>query len=283
MSITTLRYNPSTPIMTKSLTFFLQKMQFQCNFNIIWKIKFNSFARLSFNFIKLVAKGIKCSEKPHILYLFLNSFDKFNNVWAVLQDSLYIYNFEKSISWLIAKSILFYDKCSKSCLPKMHRQTAQTQIRLLLKKQSYQGLPCLLFWYSFCEFQTWKPTFYLEQKEKSVQNLRTFTVCHVDFLILHLPNYTQPTRKLQPHHISEKKKIGESSTYISFSKKLYSHLSCSTCQLLTEITKLLTYPPQAKMALSWVILVLWHHVTMHTGNFHRKNNLTLHYIVGATN
>ena len=32
-----------------------------------------------------------------------------------------------------------------SCLPKRDRQTAQTQIRLLLKKQSDQGLPCLLF------------------------------------------------------------------------------------------------------------------------------------------
>ena len=42
-----------------------------------------------------------------------------------------------------------YDKVSKisktSCLPKRPRQTEQTQIRLLLKKQSDQGLPCLLF------------------------------------------------------------------------------------------------------------------------------------------
>ena len=47
-----------------------------------------------------------------------------------------------------------------SCLPKRHRQTVQTQIRLLLKKQSDQGLPCLLLWQAFCEFQPWKPTFY---------------------------------------------------------------------------------------------------------------------------
>ena len=42
-----------------------------------------------------------------------------------------------------------YHKFSKisdtSCLPIRPRQTAQTQIRLLLKKQSDQGLPCLLF------------------------------------------------------------------------------------------------------------------------------------------
>ena len=41
-----------------------------------------------------------------------------------------------------------YDKCSKvlktNCLPKRTRQTVQTQIRLLPKKQSDQGLPCLL-------------------------------------------------------------------------------------------------------------------------------------------
>ena len=42
-----------------------------------------------------------------------------------------------------------YGKCSKivnaSLLPKRHRQTGQTLIRLLLEKQSDQGLPCLLF------------------------------------------------------------------------------------------------------------------------------------------
>ena len=32
-----------------------------------------------------------------------------------------------------------------SCLPKRPRQTAQTQIRLLLKKPSDQHLTCLLF------------------------------------------------------------------------------------------------------------------------------------------
>ena len=42
-----------------------------------------------------------------------------------------------------------HGKCSKisntRCLPKRPRQTVQTQIRLLLQKQSDQGLPCLLF------------------------------------------------------------------------------------------------------------------------------------------
>ena len=43
---------------------------------------------------------------------------------------------------------------------KKSRQTAQSQIRLILKKQSDQGLPLLLFRRAFCVFQPCKPTFY---------------------------------------------------------------------------------------------------------------------------
>ena len=42
-----------------------------------------------------------------------------------------------------------YGKCFKisntSCLQKRSRQTAQTQVRLLLRNRSDQGLPCLLY------------------------------------------------------------------------------------------------------------------------------------------
>ena len=73
-----------------------------------------------------------------------------------------------------------YNKCSKisntGYLLKRHRQTVQTQIRLLLKKQSDQGLLCLLFWQEFCEFQPWSLTFYWDQKEKSDQKFITFTI-----------------------------------------------------------------------------------------------------------
>ena len=48
-----------------------------------------------------------------------------------------------------------------SCRVKRPRQTGQTQIRLLLKKQSDQCLPCLLFRQAFWEFQDTKLTFYL--------------------------------------------------------------------------------------------------------------------------
>ena len=81
-------------------------------------------------------------------------------------------------------------KCSKSlntsCLPKWLRQTVQTQIRLLLMKQSDPGLLCLLSWQAFCELQPWKnQRFIWEQKEKkSVQNFRTFTVYHLTFFSL---------------------------------------------------------------------------------------------------
>ena len=46
-------------------------------------------------------------------------------------------------------------------------KTVQTQIRLLLKKQSDQGLPCLLFWQA-CECQPWQHTFYLRTETKKV-------------------------------------------------------------------------------------------------------------------
>ena len=48
------------------------------------------------------------------------------------------------------KNMLHIDGCCSkilitNCLPERLRQTAQTLIRLLLKKQSDRGLPCLLF------------------------------------------------------------------------------------------------------------------------------------------
>ena len=49
----------------------------------------------------------------------------------------------------------------------MRRQTAQTQTRLLLKKQSDQGLPVCILW--ILAIITW------EQKEKIFRNFRTFT------------------------------------------------------------------------------------------------------------
>ena len=45
-----------------------------------------------------------------------------------------------------------------------------------LKKQSDQGLPCLLFWQAVCEFQPWYPIFYWEQKEKICRNFKRFTI-----------------------------------------------------------------------------------------------------------
>ena len=62
-------------------------------------------------------------------------------------------------TWLDEVNVMFIQKfecgkCSKisnaSYLPKKSTQTVQTQIRLLLKKQSDQGLPWLLFWQAIC-------------------------------------------------------------------------------------------------------------------------------------
>ena len=45
-------------------------------------------------------------------------------------------------------TVIDYGKCSK-ILTKLLRQTVQTQARLLLMKQSDQGLPCFLFGQAF--------------------------------------------------------------------------------------------------------------------------------------
>ena len=64
-------------------------------------------------------------------------------------------------------------------MPKQPWQTAQTQIRLLLKKQSDQGLPCLLFRQAFCNFQPSQQIFYL-QTFKILEHLpHILTMCTV--------------------------------------------------------------------------------------------------------
>ena len=91
---------------------------------------------------------------------------------------------------------VLYGKCSKisnsSCLLKRHRQTVQTQIRLLLKKQTIWVFPvCLfsqtffrssliwvfpvcLFSQAFCEFQPENQ--HVLENRKRVRNFRTFKV-----------------------------------------------------------------------------------------------------------
>ena len=73
-----------------------------------------------------------------------------------------------------------YGKCVKisntSCLLKQPKQTGQPQIRLLLKKHTDQGLPCLLFWHSFVNSSPKNQHFIWEQKELSVQNFKTFSI-----------------------------------------------------------------------------------------------------------
>ena len=61
---------------------------------------------------------------------------------------------------------------STSRLQKGLDKTVQIQIILLLKKQSDQGLPCLLFWHALCEFHPRLPTFILEQREKKCSKFK---------------------------------------------------------------------------------------------------------------
>ena len=60
-------------------------------------------------------------------------------------------------------------------MPKRPRQTAQTQIRLLLKKQSDQGLPCCYSDKNLVNSSLENSHFILEQKEKGVHNFGTLT------------------------------------------------------------------------------------------------------------
>ena len=72
---------------------------------------------------------------------------------------------------------------------KRPRQTEQTPIRLLLKKQSDQVLLCLLFWHAFGEFQFWLPT--LTHEEMDVIWIKTISLESLykvlDILTLYLP------------------------------------------------------------------------------------------------
>ena len=87
------------------------------------------------------------------LYLYI----VLTGVWS-LSTRLYIH-----VLWL-----LFWNFAHLS------RHAWQTQNRLLLKKQSYQGLPCLLSWHTFFESKPKKKHFIWEKK--SVRNIRSFNV-----------------------------------------------------------------------------------------------------------
>ena len=60
----------------------------------------------------------------------------------------------------------------------MPRQTVQTQIRLLLKKQSDQGRPNLLFCQHFVNSSHDDQHFSRKKKKKNVQNVRIFKIAN---------------------------------------------------------------------------------------------------------
>ena len=59
------------------------------------------------------------------------------------------------------------------CINLFKNYWSETSV-MLLKKRSDQGLPCLLFWQAFYEFQSWKPTLYLQTDWEKCWNFRTF-------------------------------------------------------------------------------------------------------------
>ena len=76
-------------------------------------------------------------------------------------------------------------------------QTGQTQIRLLLRKQSDLGFPCLLFWHAFCEFQPWYATYFWEQKEKlkCMKLFKEIRNGNCNFLLFLDPKYSKEPSK----------------------------------------------------------------------------------------
>ena len=113
-----------------------------------------------------------------VCYMFLlwKGFNRYWNMIAhkVIQANVFIWKVQGyTRKW-------YYGKCSKilntSCLSKRARQIEQTQIRLLLKKQSDQGLPCLLFKWPSVNSSPNNQHFIWKQKEESVWNFRTVTV-----------------------------------------------------------------------------------------------------------
>ena len=46
----------------------------------------------------------------------------------------------------------------------------------------FMKFPCLQFWQALCEFQPWKPPFYL-RTEKSVWDFRTLTISNLDSIL----------------------------------------------------------------------------------------------------
>ena len=83
-------------------------------------------------------KSIKCPNMTEKLLTSCNSH-------ALTMSILYMLFLHENI-WYTVDVLKF------QMLPKMPRQTAQTPIRLLLKKQSDHSLPYLLFWPAFCDF-----------------------------------------------------------------------------------------------------------------------------------
>ena len=56
---------------------FPSKLRFQSSFRVIWLIQSNMHAPVLLNFLKLLRKRDKMLDKPHMLSLFPNLFDKF--------------------------------------------------------------------------------------------------------------------------------------------------------------------------------------------------------------
>ena len=116
--------------------------------------------------------GPYCLQRLSETIKFTASRQRVNRFFCLRIWHQMVYHFFKGLLPSLFIHLRKWSKISDtSGLPNRPRQTDQTQIRLLLKKQSDQGLLCLLFWQAFCEFQPWKPTFYLRIERENFKIL----------------------------------------------------------------------------------------------------------------
>ena len=108
----------------------------------------------------------------------------------------------------------------------------QIQIRLLLKKQSDKGLPCVLFWQAFCPDYR---HFIWEQKEKSVWKFRAFTICMYTIMLwrVHAGIVSVTKHKDTTHRVGGNRKHYQQSTNTD-QKSIDCHLSPVWRQMAIE-------------------------------------------------
>ena len=124
---------------------------FECPHKIIDKVKLWIFSYLS------VLTFVLGTQKNNLTETILFST---HNIWFAWETRKLILHYHTLLpiglaTHEVCQSLHIFDFSkilNTNCLPQRPKPTVQTQIRLLMKKQSVQGLHSLLFWRAFCYF-----------------------------------------------------------------------------------------------------------------------------------